>query len=913
MKVFAAAALAGLLFHAPASGETLKGRIIDRADAASGPRDPGGARDGAPGMRPGPAKGLSAARLTLHDSAGKPLSTRASSKTGAYAFKGLKPGRYLLAVERRDYLPSPLLRWIEIGGGDTASRDFALDGFPKRNQSPAREAGPRRTAPHGYYSRLAEGLLGGYPALYREAARPVSLGRFFDAEDSSEAWRSLWPALAWAEIESQERPPEHRIFLAHALDSALKAASLPSPPALAAYLKIRPDTLEAFAARVRAAILSPSGKKALDPLRNPPIPRSLAYKIIDGQLASATIPPARKRAFLAKAKAALGGDAARRLAAAQAARDKERKAGKPAKGAALASAASAASDALWKTVAAQAKGKPPNPVAQYHVGYRDLEEGRHPEALEMLRKAGAARSGYARCLQAEAYAHLALGDSSLAEAAFQGLTSLESPEWQARGWLGMGRIQWQTGRAEAGEASLIKSLGLDDRSDSAHAALMLLARISLERNSWQSVEPMLEKASQERPRDAEAQFWLGHMALKAHQDGVALDRFRRARMLAPRRPEFAVAEAKARFDREECGEALKVLKPLKSRLGPDGLSLYGQCLLAQGRAREAALEFRRMHQAKPSAAAAALLARALVASGSAGEAAAFLSESPFNSQAGVRMARAEALLALRQPDQARDALEPLRARSPEDPELHYLLGRCAWLEHNYPEASRELTEALRYRQDYPEAAALQGACLLKQGRAGEAHHYFKELTASSRPAWRARGLSGRGQAFAQEDKLEAAAENLAHSFQARPSAEAAAHMALVLLTQEKPEAAAPWAEKARRLDPREPLGLLAAVDVLLAGKRTDEAMALAAKGLEGDPESCDFQLVAAKAALKAGKDDEARALSLKAAQGCPGEPASHYYLGSLSARAGGTAEAKRHFGTYVANGGDAKRVPAGYR
>lgn len=895
MKVSMAAILGGLLMGMPVSGESLHGRILDRG-ALSEPK----------------AMALSGAKLVLYDTTGRRLGAKSANKAGAYRFQGLKPGRYVLSVERKDCLPVPLVRVVEIGRGDTSARDFGLDRAPRRNQAPAREAGKRKTAPHGYYSRMADGLLegGSRPSLFREAQYPYSPGRFFDAEDTTEGYRRLFTALLWAEIESQDRPVEHCIFLAHALDSALKASGRPGLPALSAYLKVPVDSLEAYTARVRAFIAAPPGKKPPEGLRSPIIPKSLALKVIDGHLAAQGIPLARKRAFLSKAKGVLGVDAVKRLSAGLDAREKARKARKP-KGKTAAPAFD--SEALWKIVMEQAGGKKPNPVALYHVGYRQFETGRHPEALASLQKANAARPEYPRGLFAEARVQQALGDSALAEKLFEKLTTLESTEWQARGWHGLARAQWLTDRAEAAESSLMKSLGMDEKSDSAMAALMLLAEVSLERNTWSSVRPMLESLAMRRPREPEAQFWLGQMALKDRKDGEALERFRKARGLAPANPRYAVAEAEVHYAREQCGEALRVLKPLRARLGADGLSVHGKCLLALGRAREAASEFERMHSSKPSATSLALWATALNASGEAAKSARLLAESPFNSQPKIRMVRAETHMALGQVNEARDALEPMRARSPEDPQLHYLLARGAYLERNYAEASRELTEAVRHRQDYPEAIQLQGSCLLKLGRGGEARHYFEELANQKIKSWRARGLCGLGQAFAQEGKLEEAVVQLSKAFAENPSAEAAAHLALVHLRQEKVAEASSWADKARKLDPKEPLGLMAAVDVLLSQQRQEEAVALAASGLEQHPEDCDFQMVAAKVSLKAGKDEEARELSMKAVRSCPSEPAPHYYLGSLSARAGVTAEAKRHFGAYMAAGGDAKRVPAGYR
>jgi tetratricopeptide (TPR) repeat protein len=899
MRLFAAAVLAALLPITEAGAATLAGKVLDRAGAGAG----------------GPARGLAGARLVLHDTAGKVVAAKTSSRSGAYRFAKVKPGRYVLAVRKAGHLPSPLVRVIEIGPRDTSSRDFALDRMPMRKRGPAREEG-RRRSPHGYYDRLALGILGGRASLCREAFRPVSPGRFFDAEDTTSGYRSLWIAVAWAEIESQDRPIEHRIFLAHALDSTLKAEGWPSLPALAPYLRTPPDSLEAYTALVRSMVIQPPSKDRMKALRHPAIPRSVALQIIEGHLLGLKLPAARKRAFLAKARPALGAATVKRLGVKLAAAEGARRQSSKSRRKKAPEAPSFDSEALWKVVRKAAGGKDPNPAARFHLGLDLAEAGRHREALDHLKGAVAARPDHARALEALALVQVALDDASAAGETWRALTALESTAWQARGWHGLARIQRRGGASAEAEASLVRSLGLDRASDSAVSALVLLAEISVENGTWSSVEPMLEELAAERPGEARAQYWLGRMALLGDRDGVALDRFRKARGLAAdpgERARYAVAEASVHRSREECAQALRLLRPLRKRLDADGLAVLGACLLAGGRAREAAAEFERLHRERPGAASLASWARALNAAGQAEKAAELVASTPFDTAADILLVRAESRLVLERPAEARQALEPLKSRKPEDAAVHFLLGRAAWQERDYGEANRALTSALRYRQDYPEAVHLQGQVLLKLNRAGEAHHYFGELAGSDRKAWKARGLSGRGQAFAQEGKLEAAVENLSRSFREAPTAEAAAHMALVLLRQHNPAEAAGWAEKARKLDPDEPLALMAAVDALLSRDRVEEADALAKRGLERHPESCDFQLVAAKASLRAGRDAEARDLSLRASRKCPGEPAPHFYLGSLSARAGTPEEAKRHFGAYLEAGGDARRVPAGYR
>jgi hypothetical protein len=83
--------------------------------------------------------------------------------------------------------------------------------------------------------------------------------------------------------------------------------------------------------------------------------------------------------------------------------------------------------------------------------------------------------------------------------------------------------------------------------------------------------------------------------------------------------------------------------------------------------------------------------------------------------------------------------------------------------------------------------------------------------------------------------------------------------------------------------------------------------------LDRHPEGCDFLVVAAKAQLRAGHDQQAKNLSEQARGRCPEESAPYFFLGTLSARSGTAAEARRNFSEYMRTGGDAKRVPDAYR
>lgn len=884
----------------PGHAESLRGRILERASLSAAPS----------------GKGVAAARLVLYGPDGKKRGAKATGRNGAYAFPGLAPGSYTLAVSRAGYLPKPLVRSLVVGEGDTLSRDFALDrlpargGVPVQGTAPARtKAKPRAKAPApAYYPQLAAGMLASLesPACYRDSAvGDASFGRFYDAEDTSLAYRSLWASLLWADVEGQQRPTAARVYLAHAYDSALRAAGLPAPASLKPWLKADADSAEAEALLAFRMLAKPAKRDEIADLSKHSLPRPIALAIVEETFSLPASKP-KKKAFLAKIKGMLGPEAARRIALSI---DPPRKP----KAQTPPPPPAWEGEDLWKVLSVAAAGREPNPVALYHLAVRKAEAGKAREALADLEQTAALRPDDARVTAARAWASLAAGDTATATSLYDSLSRVESPEWQARGFRATARMAWRRGRGEDAEKALWRALGLEGRSADGRADLMLLARLSLARGTWKPVEALLDSLLKLRPRDADAHYWLGEMALKREQDGVALEHFQQAGRLAPKRVEFAEAVAAAYFAREECDAAMKALQPVRARLGVEGLAIFGNCLLAQGRAGAAVSEFGKLYTGKPSAVNLAAYARALTAAKRADQAVSAMDGSPYAGDFGVRKAWAEAYLSLDEPDKAKGLLDPLPAGQETDAEAHYLLGKAEYAARDYAAAGKRLTAALQYRADYPEAKYLQGLCLLKQGRSGEAHFYFKELMDSEKPSWRAKGLLGQGQAFAREEKPEAAEENLRRSFQAAPGAEAAAHLALVLLKLDKNQEAGEWAAKARKLDPGEPLGLMAAVDGLIADHREAEAVAMAQAGLDAHPASCDFMVVAAKAHLRAGHDAQAGDLSRRATARCPEESAPYFFLGTLSARAGTAPEARRLFAEYIRTGGDAKRVPAAYR
>lgn len=203
--------------------------------------------------------------------------------------------------------------------------------------------------------------------------------------------------------------------------------------------------------------------------------------------------------------------------------------------------------------------------------------------------------------------------------------------------------------------------------------------------------------------------------------------------------------------------------------------------------------------------------------------------------------------------------------------------------------------------------------MLKLGRAGESHHYFAELADKESRAWKAKGFLGRGEAFAAESKPEAAEEYLRRSIALVPSAEAMAHLSLIMLKMNKNAEAETWAQKARAADKHAALPVLALVDLYLETGREEAALQLAESQYEAHAQSCEHMLIASKANYRAGLDERSREISQKAMQTCPKDPGPRFYLGAVSARSGDKSEAKGHFEAYVEHGGDIEHLPRGYR
>src|SRR3954471_22662859 len=86
--------LIGFLQCHSTRAESLHGKILDRAsfdESQSG-------------------KPVAGARLSLYDAKGKRVAVKSTARTGAYRFPKVSQGTYTLAIDKKDYLPSPLYR-----------------------------------------------------------------------------------------------------------------------------------------------------------------------------------------------------------------------------------------------------------------------------------------------------------------------------------------------------------------------------------------------------------------------------------------------------------------------------------------------------------------------------------------------------------------------------------------------------------------------------------------------------------------------------------------------------------------------------------------------------------------------------------------------------------------------------------
>ena len=891
--------------------ETLQGKLIERISVVGNSEKP-----------------ISGVQIILYDTLGKKLIVKKTNKNGVFLFPKLNPGVYALEINSKNYFPSHIFHFISISPEDTLSHEFAFDKIlfqkgmvarfetsRKKTKTPAAKNTALKISP---YENLAESIASTltspnhWKALFRDdLSHHFSLSQVFDAEDTTLEYKKLWMELIWAELENQNRPTASLVYLAHALDSLLQENNCPSPSGMKPFLKVSSDSLESALTTMHSVILNPSKKNNIQLITQKNLPKSLLVSLIEDEINSKLIPKPKKKKFLIAARGILGSSLTNALSQSL---EPPRKVKRPnQKPVDVFVALDQYEKPFWNVMEKNYSANVHNSVAGFVFAQKEFNDKQYSSAINKLEKINLGRPDYPRSLALLADAYLKKQDTVQAANSYDSLSKVDSPDWQATAFRKLAQIQFGQGLDEKAETSLWRARGLDSKSFEARKSLYLLAEVALQRGTSNPVEKLLDTLASEKPREAEVYFWLGKMALKNQQDGVALENFQHAQLLNPRQINFTVACAELYFSRDEFQSALKILKPIHLKLTPLGLDIYGQCLMQTGQSKEAVEEFAKSFSKNPNSQILSQYAKALVQAGQAEKAISLIESSSIRKNLEVKKALAEAKIKVNKTDDARQILQTLLKEKETDAEIYFLIGLSHFQKRNYSDASSAFTSALQYREDYPQAKFEQGLCLLKLGRAGEAHHYFLELVDTPKQSWHAKGLLGQGQAFAKENKLDAAVENFQKSFAAQPSAETAAHLASTFVRMENLDDASLWAAKATKLNPSEPLALLASTDVLFAAHKDSQALELAKNGMAKNPESCEFIIIAAKASLKAEQDDMAKELSLKAKSICPEESAPYFFLGTVAQKKGILTEARQHFDDYMRTGGDAKRVPVAFR
>jgi len=541
---------------------------------------------------------------------------------------------------------------------------------------------------------------------------------------------------------------------------------------------------------------------------------------------------------------------------------------------------------------ALARESHPNELAQAYEEVLRLSPGDTAAAM------GLARLRYGR------------GDYAGAEKDFR-IALKDSKDGQA--WADFGRTLLELKKSDEAASALQKAVDLGEKDPSLH---LDLARIRMDKGDLDGAETLVKELAKQSPRDAEAQYWLGQIALKRQQTQVAEEFFRKAHQLQPDHAKYAEALAQALRDKDEFKPALAVLSQAEPSLSPGGKLLFGECFARSGDPVKALEVYSALYAKQPSA---QLLARRmdlLVLAGKAEQAVELTGASPYAQSNDVRYSLAKAQLNLAEAhvlkgdvDQAVDLMKQVVKSDDHRPEYHYYLGLGFFDQGRWKKAVDEFGEALAYRVDYPEALYRKGLCLLKTGDAKDAGDAFTELSQHADAQWKARGLYGLAMVFEADGKTEAVQHHLELSIAAAPQADAMADLARILLKQGKVPEAQEWAHRALAIDPGHEAATVALGDALAASKKQDQAMELARAGLKVKPLSCGLLVQSAKLNFEAGRIDSSLVASNVAMKNCPTEPMAYYYAGVATRSSNRSKEAKQYFKTFRKLGGDGKLVP----
>jgi tetratricopeptide (TPR) repeat protein len=502
------------------------------------------------------------------------------------------------------------------------------------------------------------------------------------------------------------------------------------------------------------------------------------------------------------------------------------------------------------------------------------------------------------------------GDYAGAEKAYR-IALKDSKDAEA--WADFGRTLLELKKTDEAAVALQKAVDLGNKEP---ALRLDLARIRMDKGDLDWAEALIKELAKKSPTNAEAQYWLGRIALKRQQTQVAEDYFRKAHQLQPDHARYAEALAQALRDKDEFKPALAVLSQAEASLTPEGRLLFGDCLARSGDAAKALDVYASLYAKQPSA---MLLSRRidlLVRIGKSGQAVELASGSPYLEAAEVRFSLAKAQLDLAEGhvlkgdvDQAVDLMKQVVKTDDHKPEFHYFLGLGYYDQGRWKKALGEFVDALAYRVDYPEALYRKGVSLLKLDDAKEAENAFSELSQHADPLWKSRGLYGIALVFEAQGKPEAVQHHLERSVAAAPLPDAMAALARVYLRAGKAAEAQDWARRALAADPGHEAATVVLADAFSAAKKQDQAMDLARAGLKVKPLSCGLLVQSAKLNFEAGRMDSTLAASSVAIRACPEEPMAYYSAGVATRSSKGSKEAKTYFKTFRKLGGDGKMVP----
>jgi tetratricopeptide (TPR) repeat protein len=511
---------------------------------------------------------------------------------------------------------------------------------------------------------------------------------------------------------------------------------------------------------------------------------------------------------------------------------------------------------------------------------------------------------------ATALAAIRFEERKYAEAAalYARITANESGSKNA--WANYGYCLLEIKRIPDAKKALQRALdlGLKDMK-----LLTSLARIYKEEGNSEKAEGILTEMTKKDPRNHNAWFWLGQIALERNQPGVAEGYFKKAQLLAPANPDYTEALARMSYNKDEYAEAARLLEPIKGILTTQGRLMYGDCLMRQGRNEAALAEFNAVYAKDPSAPVLAKLAELQIHKGNGKEAVRIIETSDHKDDTTVQFALAKARIATYDQEKAREILERLIRANRYHAGYYHYRGLSYYQERNYAKAKKDFDQALKFNPDHMEAVYHTGLCLMKEGRTADAKNYFKELSQHSNPVWQAKGFMGLGLAFESEKKYEAAENFLSKSVNADATAEGLAYLAKVLLKLRKPGDAGRNAAKALELNPGLPTAVMAMADVMLAQNRKAEALALTKKSLQENPNSCELLISSAKINFAAGNYETSKSNSTYAISICPEEATPYFYVGAVADKKYNKKEAKDMFKAFRKHGGDEVMVPAEYR